>query len=198
MNDLDRTSTETKADSNTASDSSDDSDSSYASDSSDAPDLGESSEIREMQIQDATDFQARLDDLPRELYDIIQDYTFAAHIAARQGNYQMFDKRGNALQWPLQIIQLSRETRGRYAQEFYRSRKFLFADYGMLVDWLLSVQPDHRAVIGGIFLEPKGENLVKMARWYATLQIHLGQWFGDTVAERLGIRGYEVIRSEGT
>lgn len=72
-----------------------------------------------LSAKDAAHLQTRLNDLPREIFDMIEAFTISGHIALTRGDVNLTSsaesKRHTA---NLKIIQLSHATRCRYAQEF--------------------------------------------------------------------------------
>lgn len=77
--------------------------------------------VTSVTTQQDTELQTRLEDLPRELYDLIQDFTFRGFIEGRSGEYNLFSKSDlNRHVADLKILQLNRATRGQYAEAFYQ------------------------------------------------------------------------------
>lgn len=69
----------------------------------------------------------RMGDLPQELYDIIQDFTFRAHIASNGSDCYVFSVTSrNRHAQNIKILQLNRRTRNKYAELFYDIRTFTF------------------------------------------------------------------------
>lgn len=100
------------------------------------------------------DLQQRIAKLPQELYDIIRDMAFEAHITfTGPQEYDVQDLTDRARYCAdLRILQLDRHTRFRYAGPFYRLRTFCTRSIEMvhLESCLRSMPEDHSMYIAEI------------------------------------------------
>lgn len=144
------------------------------------------------------DLQTRLDRLPRELLDMIQDFTFIASIEASSENSDLSLHNGFAKHLAeLKIIQLSRATRAQYAEAFYRRRNFvLYEDRWIgqecqVWSWLASVPTQYRAFIGRVtcVYPPRGScgptPLHHFALYAKDLRSQVAEEYGAEVAGKI-------------
>ncbi|CZT18646.1 uncharacterized protein RCC_04490 [Ramularia collo-cygni] len=116
------------------------------------------------------ELRRRLDNLPRELHDMIQDFTFIAHKALVGPKVcEIQDPASRADYFAdLKILQLNSSTRERYAVDFYclrtfSSRKF---DLKRLEKCLRSIPEAYRAFVSSIICHCPDYGLIaQQAGW---------------------------------
>lgn len=163
----------------------------------------------------------RMADLPQELYLMIQDCAFKAHISSTAPKESdMTDPAGRAQHIShLKILQLDRVTRAKYADLFYGLRTFTFQSlyferYSILKaisrrihKWLSSIPDAHRTAIGsliafvGVHTLPckrydmrNGNTIEREFRDIARKPVQ--EYFGRGVAKKVSVRFAVVAGGE--
>lgn len=145
--------------------------------------------------------QIRLKNLPRELCDLIQHFTFKGFIEAgiKTRNFDLPDSRHDHIT-ELKILQLNRRTRTEYAKCFYHRRDFHFrATFPssehrlMIIEWLGSMPAEHRAFVGRI-------TCVHLPSEYRRMGLisnqFMAEWDTGNVKLDFGTEVAEKVRSE--
>lgn len=131
-------------------------------------------------IQDASKFQTRLNDLPREIFDMIESLVTSTHIASHQRLYRLGQQPDRSQYVSnIEILHLGKAIRKSHAQEFFGQRTFEFDTFVAMCSWLASVAVEHRGFIGNI----------KLVRSRHARSLAIGPrfraQFGDTVHKKL-------------
>lgn len=143
------------------------------------------------------DFQIRLDDLPRELYDMIYHFTIKAQLpdlsikawfepgrtpcdlSCRCGRASYAES--------LKILRISQVIREKYAEDFYRQRTFNFECITQVRRWLPSVPEAHRLHIHAlnVVLSPSWDDHRGSLRWISDYQKIFEGHFEKAIARKV-------------
>lgn len=150
------------------------------------------------------ELQARIEDLPRELYDLIQDFTLRRHIEAGPTEYNFVTSSGRDRYFAdLKILQLSRSTRMRYAEAFYQRCNFIIcagmthrtpAGGCLFPSPLHAVAKEHKSLIGGIVLEYRDQRDISSYPFITQFHAWGSGFLKDSVMRSYGARVAEKVR----
>lgn len=97
-----------------------------------------------MTSSNPTSLRQRLENLPQELYDKIFALTFTAQACTREVTFSYL---------PPTLLQVNRTSRQHFTKAYYgNDATFRFADWDLLVKWLLSLTEQSEALVDRIEL----------------------------------------------